>query len=69
MSIAGINSDHTDAATMTPEAKPSKNFCNNSDISSFIRKTNADPSIVPSNGINNPMINMVTICCKGTIIT
>ena len=27
MSIAGISSDQTEAATMTPEANPSKSFC------------------------------------------
>jgi hypothetical protein len=27
ISIAGISSDHTDAATITPDAKPSNVFC------------------------------------------
>ena len=42
----GINNDHTDAATITPEAKPNNDFCKRGDISSFIRKTNAAPTPV-----------------------
>ena len=54
ISIAGMISDHTEAATITPEAKPSRVFCNNAGISFFIKKTNAEPVIVPSRGSNNP---------------
>ena len=64
ISIAGISSDHTDAATITPDAKPNSDFCNRADISSFIKNTKAEPSIVPSNGISSPMINVVVIGCK-----
>ena len=39
-------------------------FCNRADISSFIKNTKAEPSIVPSNGISSPMINVVVIGCK-----
>ena len=53
-SIAGMSSDHTEAATITPEANPSRAFCKRTGISSFIRKTNPDPIIVPSRGINKP---------------
>ena len=70
MSIAGISSDHTDAATITPEAKPSKDFCNLADISFFIKNTKAEPSIVPSSGISSPMISVVILsiifCYRGT---
>ena len=59
ISIEGISSDHTDAATITPEAKPNNDFCTRADISSFIRKTNAEPNIVPNSGINSPMISVV----------
>ena len=45
--IAGISSDHTDAATITPEANPNSNFCTLDDILSFMKKTNAAPSMVP----------------------
>ena len=61
MSIAGISSDHTDAATITPDAKPNNDFCNRSDISFFIKNTKAEPSIEPSSGISNPIINVVAI--------
>ena len=61
IAIAGISSDHTDAATITPDAKPSNVFCNRTDISPFMKNTKAEPSIVPSNGISNPMINVVVI--------
>ena len=61
MSIAGISSDHTDAATITPDAKPNNDFCNRSEISFFIKNTKAEPSIVPSSGISNPIINIVVI--------
>ena len=61
ISIAGISSDHTDAATITPDAKPSNVFCNRTDISSRIKNTKAEPSIVPSSGISSPIINVVVI--------
>ena len=40
-------------------ADASSVFCNLMDISSFMKNTKADPSIVPRSGINNPMINVV----------
>ena len=63
ISIAGINSDQIDAATITPDAKPSSDFCSRIDIPSFIIKTKAEPSIVPSNGMNRP-IAIVSINAK-----
>lgn len=59
ISMAGMSSDQTDAATITPEANPNSDFCKRSDISPFIRKTNAAPSIVPNRGISNPMTNAI----------
>ena len=59
--IAGISSDQTDAATITPDAKPRSDFCTHGEISSFMKKTNAAPSIVPSSGISSPIINVVVI--------
>ena len=38
ISIAGMSNDHTDAATITPEAKPNSDSCTRADISSFIKK-------------------------------
>ena len=52
---------HTDAVTITPEAKPKSVFCSLTDISSFIKNTKAEPSIVSSSGINSPMINIVML--------
>ena len=59
ISIAGMSNDQTEAATITPEAKPSSAFCSLTDISPFIIKTKADPSMVPSKGMSNPIISMV----------
>gem|GEM_PF-3415502 len=53
-SIAGIKRLQTDAATMTPAAKPVSARCSPSDICSFIKKTQAAPRVVPINGIINP---------------
>jgi len=46
---------------MTPDAKPSNVFCSLTDISSFMKNTKAEPSIVPSSGINKPMINIIML--------
>ena len=51
ISIEGIRSDHTEAATITPDAKPSRIFCRISGISFFKKKTKADPNAVPAKGI------------------
>ena len=78
ISIAGMSNDHTDAATITPEAKPNNDFCSRTDISRFIIKTNAEPSIVPSSGSRSPTIIVSVIavifyliiigsCCKDTV--
>ena len=49
--MAGIIRDHTDAATITPEANPRSTFCSNAGISRFMKNTKADPRAVPRNGI------------------
>ena len=56
-----MSNDHTDDATITPDAKPNNVFCNRADISSFIMNTKAEPSIVPNSGIRSPMIIVVVI--------
>ena len=56
ISMAGIISDHTDAATITPEANPNRIFCSNCGISRFIKNTKAEPRAVPRNGISKAMI-------------
>ena len=52
----GMMSDQTDAATITPEAKPSRIFCIRGGISRFMKKTKADPKAVPRNGIKRAVM-------------
>jgi hypothetical protein len=49
----GMIRDHTEAATITPEANPSRTFCSRGGISLFMKNTKADPRAVPRKGINN----------------
>ena len=53
-SMAGISRLQTDAATMTPEAKPVSPRCTRSPSSLFRKKTQAAPSEVPAKGISRP---------------
>ena len=50
--IEGRSNDQTEAAIITPEAKPNKVFCRWELISFLIKKTKAEPITVPSKGIN-----------------
>jgi len=50
-----MSRDHTEAATITPEANPSSAFCSSAGISFFMKKTKADPSAVPAKGIRRPI--------------
>ena len=59
ISIDGIKSDQTDAATMTPDAKPSSPFCSSSLSLSFKKNTHAEPSVVPTSGIINPQKTVI----------
>lgn len=54
ISIDGISSDHTEAATITPAAKPKSVFCTSGLIWFFIKNTQAAPRVVPKKGIINP---------------
>ena len=54
--MLGSSNDQTEAATITPEANPSRVFCTRGFISCFIVKTKAEPKTVPSTGISNPNI-------------
>ena len=49
----------TDGATITPEAKPNNVFCKRADISSRMKNTKAEPSIVPSRGIKRPIVMLI----------
>ena len=68
LNILHKGTDITTSSTIIstkPIAKSNSDFCTRTDISSFIRKTNAEPNIVPGNEISNPFINVVVITrCK-----
>ena len=53
-SMAGISRLHTEAATITPAAKPVRERCTLSPSDFFIKNTHAEPSVVPRNGIRIP---------------
>ncbi len=61
ISIDGMSSDQTEAAIITPEAKPNNDFCSLGDMSFFMKKTKAAPSMVPSIGINKPIVIPIII--------
>ena len=50
----GIKRLHTDAATITPAAKPVRIRFNVSLMDFFMKRTHADPRLVPKKGINIP---------------
>ena len=56
-SMLGMSSDHTEAATITPDAKPSSTFCSQAGIVSRMKNTKPAPSTVPTRGMSNPMTN------------
>jgi hypothetical protein len=58
-------SDQTEAATITPEANPSRTFCTSAGISRFMKNTKADPRAVPRNGIRRA-VKTEFIGCKDT---
>ena len=53
-SIAGISRLHTEAATITPAAKPVKMRCRTSLSCLRIKNTQAAPSAVPRKGVRMP---------------
>jgi len=61
ISIAGISKDQTDAATITPEAKPKRSFSAFSGIPSRKKKTAKEPRVVPTRGMKKAM-HFVRIC-------
>ena len=60
--IAGMSSDQTDAATITPEAKPSRIFCIFDALSRPKTSELAEPKTVPVNGIRSTIA-----ICSGVI--
>ena len=59
ISMAGIKRDHTDAAIMTPDAKPRSIFSTPLCIPFLIKNTIADPRVVPAKGIIKPANNCI----------
>ena len=55
ISMAGIRRDHTEAATMTPEAKPRRAFCTLGLKACLKKNTQEAPAAVPIKGIIIPM--------------
>ena len=62
--IAGIISEKNAAATITPEAKPESAFFVVIFISLLVKKTDAEPSVVPRNGINKLYISALFIALE-----
>ena len=54
ISMAGMSSDQTEAAIITPEAKPSSAFCTFAPICFLKKNTVAEPSTVPASGSSRP---------------
>ena len=67
ISMLGMSSDQMEAATITPEAKPKRVFCNFAGISSFMKNTKPEPRVVPMNGIISASTNPSITNCKGTL--
>ena len=63
-SMAGISRLHTEAATITPAAKPFNARCTASLKDFFIKKTHAAPKEVPRKGISMPQkASMILLLC------
>ena len=58
-----LRSLNTEAAIITPDAKPSNNFCKLGAIRSRNKKTIAAPSDVPRNGNSKPTRTSLPIVC------
>ena len=59
--IAGIISDHTVAANITPAANPSNPFSTDSFMPSFIKNTIIAPSVVPAKGTISDISSVILI--------
>ena len=62
--MAGIMSDHTEAATITPAANPRSAFCTREETLSRVRKTNAEPITVPAKGMRSIGRISITYSCN-----
>ena len=59
ISMAGISSDQTEAAIITPEANPRSSFSSLLFISCFMKNTMAEPKVVPKKGIKSTIISFI----------
>ena len=55
ISMLGISRDQTDAAVITPAAKPIKARWSPSFMERDMKKTHAAPRVVPANGTSKPI--------------
>ena len=60
ISMDGMSNDHTEAAIITPDAKPNSAFSTLLFILFFITNTMAAPRVVPTNGIINPVVKFIS---------
>ena len=67
-SMAGMISDQTYAAIITPAAKPESDFCKKGLNSFFKKKTQAAPSAVPIKGKDNPCNNSICFTSFNSIL-
>ena len=68
-SSAGIRRLQTDAAIITPAAKPLSIFVVFTESSFFIKSTHAAPSDVPINGINKPnMVDVIMVASYSAVL-
>ena len=69
MSSAGISRLQTEAATITPAAKPVSARWVFRRRLFFIRKTHAAPRDVPKKGINKPMtVSFMAVCLTSAVV-
>lgn len=60
-SIAGMTNDHTEAATMTPAAKPSNALCRRCDTLCRAKSTVEAPMTVPTSGARSISVVVIAI--------
>lgn len=61
ISMDGMSKDQTEAAIITPEANPKSNFSILLFSLFLIKNTIPAPTVVPKNGINNPINNCIQL--------
>ena len=64
----GMSSDHTDAATMTPEANPKNSVLSLPDISPLKKNTSAAPAVVAMKMIQKPS-TVIAVVVKSALLS